>query len=98
MFARHPRLEKLRLPCRFRGSPTWPDTENTPYPGYVSTCERTKRMKLDTALSNGLVESMTTKIRLITRIAFGKDPTALIALAMLSFGGHRPHLPGRHTA
>jgi transposase len=50
-------------------------------------------------LSNGLVESMNTKIRLITRMAFGfKSATALIALAMLSLGGHRPHLPGRHTA
>lgn len=50
-------------------------------------------------LSNGLAESMNTKIRLITRMAFGfKDATALIALAMLSLGGHRPHLPGRHTA
>lgn len=50
-------------------------------------------------LSNGLVESMNTKIRLITRMAFGfKDPEALIALAMLSLGGHRPHLPGRQTA
>jgi hypothetical protein len=38
------------------------------------------------------------KIRLITRMAFGfKEPTALIALAMLSIGGHHPHLPGRHT-
>ncbi|WP_327242313.1 ISL3 family transposase [Streptomyces sp. NBC_01320] len=47
-------------------------------------------------LSNGLVESMNTKIRLITRIAFGfKNPQALTALAMLSLGGHRPHLPGR---
>ncbi|MEZ0069422.1 transposase [Streptacidiphilus sp. MAP12-20] len=53
----------------------------------------------DHRLSNGLVESMNTKIRLITRTAFGfKDPTALIALAMLSLGGHRPHLPGRHPA
>jgi transposase len=50
-------------------------------------------------LSNGLVESMNTKIRLITRMAFGfKDPDALIALAMLSLGGHRPHLPGRQNA
>ena len=50
-------------------------------------------------LSNGLVESMNTKIRLITRMAFGfKDPDALISLAMLSLGGHRPHLPGRQTA
>jgi transposase len=51
------------------------------------------------SMSNGIVESMNTKIRLITRMAFGfKDPTALIALAMLSLGGHRPHLPGRQTA
>lgn len=50
-------------------------------------------------LSNGLVESMNTKIRLITRIAFGfKNPAALIALAMLSLGGHRPQLPGRQLA
>lgn len=53
----------------------------------------------DHNLSNGLVESTNTKIRLITRIAFGfKSPDALIALAMLSLGGHRPHLPGRQLA
>jgi transposase len=53
----------------------------------------------DHRLSNGLVESMNTKIRLITRMAFGfKDANALIALAMLSLGGHRPHLPGRQAA
>jgi transposase len=47
-------------------------------------------------LSNGLVESMNTKIRLITRVAFGfKSPEALIALAMLSLGGHPPKLPNR---
>jgi transposase len=47
-------------------------------------------------LSNGLIESTNTKIRLITRIAFGfKSPEALIALALLSLGGHRPALPGR---
>lgn len=50
-------------------------------------------------LSNGLVESMNTKIRLITRMAFGfKDADPLIALAMLSLGGHRPQLPGRQAA
>lgn len=39
---------------------------------------------------------MNTKIRLITRIAFGfKSPDALIALATLSLGGHKPVLPGR---
>lgn len=51
---------------------------------------------LDHGLSNGLIESTNTKIRLITRIAFGfKDPHALIALAMLALGGYRPPLPGR---
>ena len=47
-------------------------------------------------LSNGLIESVNTKIRLITRIAFGfAHPDPLIALAMLTLGGHRPTLPGR---
>lgn len=47
-------------------------------------------------LSNGLVESTNTKIRLITRMAYGfASPQALIALALLSLGGHRPALPGR---
>jgi len=47
-------------------------------------------------LSNGLIESTNTKIRLIARMAFGfKSPESLIALAMLSLGGHRPALPGR---
>ena len=47
-------------------------------------------------LSNGLIESTNTKIRLITRMAFGfKSSEALIALALLSLGGHRPALPGR---
>jgi transposase len=52
---------------------------------------------LEHGLSNGLIESVNTKIRLITRIAFGfKDPDALIALAMLTLGGYRPPLPGRN--
>jgi len=47
-------------------------------------------------LSNGLIESVNTKIRLLTRMAFGfASPEALIALAMLNLGGHRPALPGR---
>ena len=47
-------------------------------------------------MSNGRVESVNGKIRLITRIAFGfASPQALIALAMLRLGGHRPTLPGR---
>jgi len=44
---------------------------------------------IEHGLSNGRVESMNTKIRLMTRIAFGfTSPDALIALAMLSLGGH----------
>ena len=47
-------------------------------------------------LSNALVESTNTKIRVLTRIAFGfHSAEAVIALAMLSLGGHRPNLPGR---
>ena len=52
---------------------------------------------IEHGLSNGLIESVNTKIRLITRIAFGfHSPDALIALAMLNLGGHRPALPGRN--
>lgn len=51
---------------------------------------------LDHDLSNGLVESTNTKIRLLARLAFGfKTPEPLIALAMLSLGGYCPPLPGR---
>ena len=51
---------------------------------------------IEHGLSNGRVESMNTMIRLMTRIAFGfTSPDALIALAMLSLGGHKPVLPGR---
>ena len=51
---------------------------------------------IEHGLSNGRIESVNTKIRLITRVAFGfKSPDALIALAMLNLGGHRPSLPGR---
>ncbi len=53
-------------------------------------------VSIEHGLSNGRVESMNTKIRLMTRIAFGfKSPEALIALTMLSLGGHKPVLPGR---
>ena len=45
-------------------------------------------------LSNGRVESVNTKIRLLTRIAFGfKSPEALIALVLLHLGGYPIHLP-----
>jgi transposase len=54
---------------------------------------------LDHGLSQGLIESTNTKIRVLTRIAFGfKSPEALIALALLSLGGYRPALPQQQTA
>ena len=47
-------------------------------------------------LSNALVESTNTKIRLLTRIAFGfHGHQPLIALALLALGSHPPRLPGR---
>lgn len=47
-------------------------------------------------LSNGRIEAVNTKIRLLTRIAFGfRSTDALTSLAMLTLGGHRPRLPGR---
>jgi hypothetical protein len=50
---------------------------------------------IEHGLSNGRTESVNTKVRLITGIAFGfKSPDALIARAMLNLGGHRP-LPTR---
>ncbi|MDM7490886.1 ISL3 family transposase [Rhodococcus sp. CSLK01-03] len=52
---------------------------------------------IEHGLSNGRIESVNTKIRLITRVAFGfRSPDALIALAMLGLGGHPPQLPGRN--
>jgi transposase len=47
-------------------------------------------------LTNALTESTNTKIRLITRRAFGfHTPHALIAQALLTLGGYTPTLPGR---
>ena len=47
-------------------------------------------------LANARVESVNTKLRLLTRLAFGfRSADALIALAMLSLGGLCPPLPGR---
>ena len=47
-------------------------------------------------LSNGLIESTNTKIRLLTRIAFGfKSVQALIALVKLNLAGYKITLPGR---
>ena len=55
-------------------------------------------ISIDHDLSNGLVESVNTKLRLLTRMAFGyADPHALIGLGLLALGGLCPPLPGRTT-
>jgi transposase len=71
-------------------------------PAFVKLQQRIVRHRdaivasIEHGLSNALVESMNTKIRLIVRVAFGfHSAEAIIALAMLSLGGHRPTLPAR---
>ena len=71
-------------------------------PAFVNLAKRIRTVRsrihatLEHGLSNALIESVNTKIRLITRIAFGfRSAQALIALAMLSLGGRKPILPGR---
>lgn len=50
-------------------------------------------------LSNALIESTNTKIRVLHRMAFGfKKPEHLVALALLDRGGYCPPLPGRDAA
>lgn len=73
-------------------------------PAFVALGRKIRRHRaeidasLEHGLSNALIESTNTKIRVLTRIAYGfKKPEALIALAMLSLGGHRPDLPGRQA-
>jgi transposase len=72
-------------------------------PEFVNLQRRIRRnlepihASLEHGMSNGLIESTNTKIRLLTRVSFGfKNPHALIALAMLALGGYRPPLPGRN--
>jgi transposase len=71
-------------------------------PAFVTLQRRIVRYRdaidaaLDSGLSNALIESTNTKIRLLTRVAFGfRSPHALIALALLALGGYTPTLPGR---
>ena len=72
-------------------------------PAFVELQKRVVRHRaainaaLDSGLSNALVESTNTKIRVLTRIAFGfHGPEPLIALAMLALGSQPPTLPGRN--
>jgi transposase len=71
-------------------------------PAFVELARRIRRYRDDIAntlthrLSNARVEAVNTRIRLLTRIAFGfKSADALIALVMLHLGGYDLTLPGR---
>jgi transposase len=71
-------------------------------PAFVHLAKRVTKHRtaieanLDHGLSQGLIESTNTKIRLLTRIASGfRGPQPLIALALLALGSHPPQLPGR---
>jgi transposase len=73
-----------------------------PIPAFVELAKAIARHRADLqaalteGLSGGRVEAVNTKIRLLTRVAFGfKSPEALLALALLSLGGLCPSLPGR---
>jgi transposase len=63
----------------------------------IRECRAGIEASLRHGLSNALIESTNTKLRLLTRMAFGfRSTDALIALAMLGQGGLGPtSLPGR---
>ena len=79
---------------------TW--ARRSQLPAFIHLAKRVTKHReaidanLDHGLSQGLIESTNTKIRLLTRIAYGfHGPQPLIALAMLALGSHPPRLPGR---
>jgi transposase len=79
---------------------TWASRSRLPSFVKAARTIRAHRAAIEAALvhrlSNGRVESMNTKLRLITRRSFGfHSAVALIGLAMLSLGGLCPPLPGR---
>ena len=103
--------EELRLAIRIKGPEgiallahwlNW--ASHCRIPAFVELARKIRRHRvaieqaLRSGLSNGLVESTNTKIRLLTRTAFGfRSPQALIAMAFLSVGGACPPLPGRRS-
>ena len=71
-------------------------------PAFVDLYHRIKRHRagiiasVTHGLSNGLTESVNTKLRLLTRMAYGfRSTDNLIALCLLDRGGYCPDLPGR---
>ena len=104
--------EQLRLVFQHRGAEAvamldawlaW--ARRSRIPAFVELYHRINRHRagivaaVTHGLSNGLTESVNTKLRLITRIAYGfRSTDNLIALCLLDRGGHCPPLPGRPAA
>ena len=101
--------EELRLAIQLKGEEgvallghwlAW--TARCQIPAFIELGAKVRRHRaaieasLRSGTSNALVESTNTKIRVLTRVAFGfRSPQALIAMAMLAVGGVCPELPGR---
>ncbi len=101
--------EELRLAIRIKGEEgirllahwlNW--AAHCQIPAFVELARKVRRHRtaieesLRSGTSNALVESTNTKIRVLTRVAFGfRSPRALIAMAMPAVGGGCPDLPGR---
>lgn len=102
--------EQLRLVFAHRGAEAtamldaWLEwARRSQIPAFVELYHRIKRHRVGIiasvthGLSNGLTESINTKLRLLTRIAYGfRSTDNLIALCLLDRGGHCPPLPGRN--
>ena len=101
--------EQLRLAIRRKGiiSLTMLDTwlawaARSRIPAFVELAKKVRRhlQGIEAAMlhdvSNALIESTNTKLRVLHRMAFGfAKPEHLIALALLDRGGYCPPLPGR---
>lgn len=101
--------EQLRLAIHTKGivSLTMLDTwlawaQRSRIPAFVELGRKVRRhlAGIEAAMmhnvSNALIESTNTKLRVLHRMAFGfKEPEHLIALAYLDRGGYCPSLPGR---
>lgn len=101
--------EQLRLVFQHRGDEAiamldaWLEwARRCQIPAFVELYHRIKRHRdgivasVTHGLSNGLTESVNTKLRLLTRMAYGfRSTDNLIALCLLDRGGYCPDLPGR---
>ncbi len=104
--------EQLRLAIRAKGKAgiailgnwlAW--ASRSRIPAFVELARKIRRHRdgieaaMTNNLSNALIESTNTKLRVLHRMAFGfKKPEHLIALALLDRGGYCPPLPGRRAA